>query len=69
MITEERTYRGVSYKSNDHENLSKNSVEHVYRGKRYQAPLKHEPSNSESKVELHYRGSVYKQRQSEASNR
>jgi len=67
MTTKQRTYRGVAYKTTSHEQLNANNVEHVYRGHRYEAPLKHEAAASDKKVELSYRGSVYQQRQNAAS--
>lgn len=67
MTTAERTYRGVNYSPNQHERVSSTFVEHVYRGKRYEAPLKHEPTAPNQNVELNYRGTVYNHRQKAAS--
>lgn len=68
MTTKERTYRGISYKPTAHEHASSSFVEHVYRGKRYQAPLNHEAVKPDENIELHYRGSVYHHRKLEASS-
>ncbi len=67
MTTTERTYRGVTYKPNEHERASRAYVEHIYRGKRYEAPLRHEAAQIDESTELHYRGSVYHHRQEEAA--
>ncbi len=67
MLTEQRVYRGVQYKSTEHEQASTELVEHVYRGKRYQASLKHEVLPADTQVKLRYRGKVYQHRQSVAS--
>ena len=67
MLTEQCTYRGVHYKSSEHEKASSSLVEHVYRGKRYQAPLKHEALVSDPEVKLRYRGKVYQHRRNVAS--
>jgi len=67
MITKQHTYRGVSYQPADHEKASVSSVEHIYRGKRYSAPLRHQPSEQNEGVELHYRGNVYRHRKQDAS--
>ena len=69
MTTAQRTYRGISYSPTEHERASNAYVEHIYRGKRYEAPLKHEAAQSDETVELHYRGSVYTHRQNQASMR
>ncbi len=67
MTTLDRTYRGISYDSTNHERASRSYVEHIYRGKKYQAPLNHDAAlNSETAV-LHYRGSVYQLRRKEAA--
>jgi hypothetical protein len=59
MTTQLRTYRGVAYDPSQHEQASSTSVPHTYRGLNYEAPLRHEASVQDPKVELHYRGSVY----------
>ena len=69
MITAKRTYRGVAYLSTEHELASSNSVEHIYRGKRYQAPLKHEAALADPSVKLNYRGKAYQHRQNAASEK
>ena len=66
MTTQLRTYRGVAYDPSQHEQASDTSVTHTYRGLNYDAPLRHEAAALDSKVELHYRGSVYHHRQAEA---
>ncbi len=66
MKTAQRTYRGVVYDSTKHESMSNACVDHVYRGKHYQAPLNHEAVQPKENLELHYRGSVYQQRQQDA---
>ncbi len=63
MKTLQRTYRGIPYSPFDHEQASGSYVEHIYRGKRYEAPLNHGPSNPNNSIELHYRGTVYQHRQ------
>ncbi|HGY5531747.1 MAG: DUF4278 domain-containing protein [Prochlorococcus sp.] len=68
MTTQERTYRGIAYKAADHEQLSSSNVEHIYRGHRYEAPLKHEAVPADTKVELNYRGKVYQHRKNDATN-
>ena len=65
MTITDRTYRGVAYKASDHERASDSYVEHVYRGKRYEAPLKHAAAEPNKNVELHYRGSVYHHRKND----
>ena len=67
MITAKHTYRGVGYQPADHEQASAATFEHVYRGKRYQASLKHEARPQDSDVQLRYRGKVYQHRKAEAS--
>ncbi len=67
MTTAFRTYRGATYRPTKHEQASSSYVEHVYRGKKYQAPLNHEAAPINESVELHYRGSVYHHRQKDAS--
>ncbi len=62
MINQQHTYRGVAYAPKEHEKASSAFVEHIYRGKRYQAPLRHESTDQDENIELHYRGSVYKHR-------
>ena len=66
MTTQLRTYRGVAYDPSQHEEASPNSVSHTYRGLRYEAPLRHEAATQDPEVELHYRGSTYHHRQTEA---
>ncbi|HGY5535783.1 MAG: DUF4278 domain-containing protein [Prochlorococcus sp.] len=67
MTTQERTYRGIAYKAADHEQLSSSNVDHVYRGHRYEAPLKHDAAPTDTSVELNYRGKVYHQRKNDAA--
>ncbi|MEC9451950.1 MAG: DUF4278 domain-containing protein [Cyanobacteriota bacterium] len=67
MTTQERTYRGVTYQTANHEQPSKSAVEHVYRGQRYEAPLKHDARPADTEVELNYRGQVYHHRQNDAA--
>ncbi len=67
MTTAQRTYRGIAYNPSEHECASNKFMDHIYRGNHYQAPLKHDPSQANEKVELHYRGSVYHHRQKVAS--
>ncbi|MGC6483272.1 MAG: DUF4278 domain-containing protein [Synechococcus sp.] len=62
MTTQERTYRGVSYDPNQHQDVSNAQVDHTYRGLHYSASLRHEAAPAAS-VELHYRGSTYHHRQ------
>ena len=68
MFVAQRTYRGINYNPDEHETASRSWVEHVYRGKRYQAPLKHDPAENNPNIELHYRGSVYHHRKETAQN-
>ncbi len=63
MTTQQRTYRGVTYSPAEHEEASSALFEHVYRGNRYESPLKHEAQPVNESVELHYRGSIYHHRQ------
>ena len=67
MTTQERTYRGVTYKTADHEQPSNSAVKHVYRGQPYEAPLKHDARPADTEVELNYRGQVYHHRQNDAA--
>lgn len=52
-------YRGVSYDSSRHEQPAEQPVDHAYRGQHYSASLRHEPTESDPAVELHYRGLAY----------
>lgn len=52
-------YRGVSYDPRNHEQLSADPVEHIYRGRRYSAPPRHLAAPVNSQAELHYRGIAY----------
>ena len=60
-------YRGVSYDPAQHERLSDTPVEHAYRGHHFEAATRHEPATTTADAELHYRGTVYHQRQAEAA--
>lgn len=55
-------YRGVSYDPANHEQATRSAVVHVYRGQRFNAPLRHEAAPADLSLELHYRGHVYHQR-------
>lgn len=66
MATQLR-YRGVSYDPAAHEQLSDQPVEHTYRGRHFNAATRHEAAPSKTDVALHYRGSIYHQRQAEAA--
>ena len=55
-------FRGVSYDSSSHEQLSSSPVEHTYRGQRFIAPLRHEQVVSPSTMTLLYRGHAYQRR-------
>lgn len=55
-------YRGVSYDPANHEQATRSAVVHVYRGQRFNAPLRHEAAPADPSLELHYRGHVYHQR-------
>lgn len=61
-------YRGVSYDPASHDHPSSAPVEHVYRGRHYQAPLNHEEAPVDSSIELHYRGHVYHHRAAQAAD-
>jgi len=67
MTVQQRTYRGVAYDANQHEQPSTATVDHTYRGHHYEAPLRHEAAEADDAVELHYRGTVYQHRQAEAA--
>jgi hypothetical protein len=67
MATTPLRYRGVPYEAGHHELPSEQPVDHTYRGTHYQAPLRHEVRPPDPEVELHYRGSVYHHRASEAA--
>jgi len=67
MTTAQRTYRGIGYEPSNHENASSTFVEHIYRGKKYSAPLKHEARQDDPGLELNYRGKVYHHRQNAAA--
>ena len=67
MITKQHTYRGVPYQPADHEKASPSFVEHIYRGKRYNAPLQHKMSEPDENIELNYRGSIYRHRKQQAN--
>ncbi|MEB3184524.1 MAG: DUF4278 domain-containing protein [Cyanobacteriota bacterium] len=60
-------YRGVSYDPAQHEKLSDKPVDHVYRGRHYEAATRHDVAPVDTEVELHYRGSVYHHRQAQAA--
>lgn len=65
--TSQLRYRGVAYDANQHEHPSPQPVEHVYRGRHFEAPLKHEAAEVDPALELHYRGHVYHHRAAEAA--
>ncbi len=67
MKSELPVYRGITYNPSEHELASANYVEHVYRGKKYTAPLNHKSVKPVQEVKLLYRGSVYEHRQKDAS--
>lgn len=52
-------YRGIPYDAEQHEHPSAEAVEHLYRGRRYSAPLRHEAAPVNTSVELRYRGTTY----------
>lgn len=66
MATQLR-YRGVNYDPTQHEKLSDTPVEHVYRGRHFDAATRHVAAPVNSGAELHYRGSVYHHNQAEAA--
>ena len=66
MATQFR-YRGISYDPAQHEQLSSQPVDHVYRGQHFDAAPRHEAAPVDEVVELHYRGTVYHHRQAEAA--
>ncbi|QPN63306.1 DUF4278 domain-containing protein [Synechococcus sp. CBW1004] len=59
-------YRGVSYDNSRHEQLPAAPVEHIYRGRHFNAPIRHEAAAVDPELELHYRGHVYHHQASEA---
>jgi hypothetical protein len=67
MSTAKFCYRGVAYSPAQHESRPPEPVEHVYRGQRYMAPLRHAEVQADPELELHYRGSVYHHRVAEAA--
>lgn len=52
-------YRGVSYDTADHVQPTSRPVDHVYRGRHYDAPLRHDPAPVDPSLDLHYRGHLY----------
>jgi hypothetical protein len=66
MATQLR-YRGVSYDPAQHEKLSDAPVDHVYRGRHFDAATRHEAAPVNTEAELHYRGTVYHHNQAEAA--
>ena len=61
-------FRGVSYDSSSHEQLSSSPVEHTYRGQRFLAPLRHEQVVSPRTMTLLYRGHAYQRRVTSAAS-
>lgn len=53
-------YRGVSYDNSQHEQRPSAPIPHVYRGRPYEAPLRHDPAPADPDRELHYRGHLYR---------
>jgi hypothetical protein len=60
-------YRGVSYDPAQHEQPPTQPVDHVYRGRHFDASLRHESAPANTEAELHYRGTVYHHRQDQAA--
>ena len=55
-------FRGVSYDSSSHEQLSSSPVEHTYRGQHFSAPLRREQVAGSATQTLYYRGQAYQRR-------
>jgi hypothetical protein len=67
MTKTQLVYRGVSYDGTQHAELPAQPVEHVYRGVHYREALRHEPTQPDEALELHYRGHAYHHRRAEAA--
>ena len=60
-------YRGVAYDTANHEQLSTEPVDHVYRGQHFDAAPRHDAAPVNTDVELQYRGQHYHHQQAEAA--
>ena len=60
-------YRGINYDPSRHEKLSDRPVQHTYRGRHFDAAIRHEAAPVNTETELHYRGSAYRHHQAKAA--